>query len=93
MLSMRDCLDYCDLTEDEIELIAEHEGIPDSAAAQVVCGLVQTPEGVLIITRYMQDLIERANERGDTEKAQRAARLCEQFMADHPLGVDPSIRH
>lgn len=85
MLSMRDCLDYCDLTEDEIELIAEHEQIPDVAAAQLVCGLVQTREGVLIITRYMQDLIERATERGDVDKAQRAARLCEQFMTDHPV--------
>lgn len=85
MLSIRDCLDYCDLTDDEIELIAEHEGIPDAAAAQMACGLVQTGEGVLIITRYMQDLIERANARGDLDKAQRAARLCEQFMADHPV--------
>jgi hypothetical protein len=85
MLSMRDCLDYCDLTEDEIELIAEHEQIPDVAAAQLVCGLVQTPEGVLIITRYMQDLVDRAARCGDVQKAQRANRLCEQFMADHPI--------
>ncbi len=28
MLSIRDCLDYCDLTDDEVSLIAEHEGIP-----------------------------------------------------------------
>ena len=34
MLSIRDCLDYCDLTDDEIALFAEHEGIPDAAAAQ-----------------------------------------------------------
>ncbi len=85
MLSIRDCLDYCDLTEDEISLIAEHEGIPDVAAAQVACGLVQTPEGVLLLTGYMLDLVERAARRGQPEKAERARRLCEQFMADHPL--------
>jgi hypothetical protein len=85
MLSIRDCLDYCDLTDDEIELIAEHEDIPDVAAAQLVCGLVQTPEGVLMLTLYMQELIERANRRGDTEKAQRASRICARFMNDHPL--------
>ena len=34
MLSIRDCLDYCDLTDDEVALVAEHEGIPDGAAAQ-----------------------------------------------------------
>jgi hypothetical protein len=85
MLSMRDCLDYCDLTDDEVSLIAEHEGIPDVAAAQVACGLVQTAEGVLLITNFMLDLIERANEEGDCAKAERAKSLCAQFMADHPL--------
>ncbi len=85
MLSIRDCLDYCDLTDDEIELIAQHEDIPDVAAAQLVCGLVQTPEGVVMLTRYMQELIERANQRGDVEKAQRASEVCARFMSDHPL--------
>ncbi|MBR0564689.1 hypothetical protein J5J83_00995 [Azoarcus sp. L1K30] len=85
MLSIRDCLDYCDLTEDEVALIAEHEGIPDAAAAQVACGLVQTPEGVVLLTRYMLDLIEKADARGDAEKATQARSLCSRFMADHPL--------
>lgn len=40
MLSIRDCLDYCDLTDEEVLLIAEHEDIPDAAAAQLCCGLV-----------------------------------------------------
>lgn len=85
MLSIRDCLDYCDLTDDEVQLIAEHEDIPDVAAAQLVCGLVQTPEGVVLLTRYMQDLIERANERGEHDKALRAMRVCAQFLHDHPI--------
>jgi len=85
MLSIRDCLDYCDLTDDEVALIAEHECIPDAAAAQVVCGLVQTPEGVLMLTNFMLDLVERANERGDDAKAAKAKSVCARFMADHPL--------
>ncbi len=85
MLSIRDCLDYCDLTEDEVALIAEHEGIPDAAAAQVACGLVQTPEGVVLLTQYMLDLIEKADERGQVEKATVARSLCSKFMTDHPL--------
>ncbi|WP_341645374.1 hypothetical protein [Thauera sp. SDU_THAU2] len=85
MLSIRDCLDYCDITDDEVALVAEHEGIPDAAAAQVVCGLVQTPEGVLLLTNFMLDLVERANECGDQEKAARAKSVCARFMADHPL--------
>ncbi|MBL8445616.1 MAG: hypothetical protein JNK52_16365 [Zoogloeaceae bacterium] len=85
MLSIRDCLDYCDLTDDEVELIAEHENIPDAAAAQLVCGLVQTPEGVLMLTQYMQQLIERAASKGDMDKVQRAQKVCARFMQDHPV--------
>lgn len=85
MLSIRDCLDYCDLTDDEVGLIAEHEGIPDGAAAQIVCGMVQTPEGVLVLTNYMKDVIDRATERGELDRARRAKDICARFMADHPL--------
>ncbi|NLF53250.1 MAG: hypothetical protein GX576_02355 [Thauera phenolivorans] len=85
MLSMRDCLDYCDLTDDEVALIAEHEDIPDASAAQLACGLVQTPEGVLVLTHCMLDLVERADRDGDCEKAECARRLVARFMADHPL--------
>ena len=85
MLSIRDCLDYCDLTDEEVLLIAEHEDIPDAAAAQLCCGLVQTPEGVLALTHYMRELIERANACGDVHKAKLAASDCERFMKDHPL--------
>lgn len=85
MLSIRDCLDYCDLTEDEVALIAEHEGIPEGAAAQIVCGMVQTPEGVLVLTSFMQDLIEQATQRGDYARARRAQDIRDRFVADHPL--------
>lgn len=85
MLSIRDCLDYCDLTDDEIELIAEHGDIPDVAAAILACGLVQTSEGVLVLTRTLQELVERADERGDSEKSRHAREVCARFMSDHPL--------
>ena len=84
MLSIRDCLDYCDLTDDEVALIAEHEGIPEAAAAQIACGMVQTPEGVLVLTGYMQDLIAEASRRGDVDWVERAKSICARFMADHP---------
>ncbi len=85
MLSIRDCLDYCDLTDDEVALLAEHEGIPEPAAAHIACGMVQTPEGVLVLTHFMLDLVEQANARGDKVKAAQAESVCARFMADHPL--------
>ena len=85
MLSMKDCLDYCDLTEEEIELIAELQRIPDFAAAQFACALVQTPEGVLILNHFMQELIDQAEQCGETERARRCRTIRERFSLNHPL--------
>lgn len=93
MLSIRDCLDYCDLTEDEVLLFAEHTGIPEGAAAQMICGMVQTPEGVLVLTKYMLDLVERATAAGDPEQMARARALCNRFMSDHPLPQHHPLPH
>ena len=35
MLSIEDCLALCDLTEDEVHAIAQHEHIPEVAAAEM----------------------------------------------------------
>ncbi|NTV11598.1 MAG: hypothetical protein HGA47_12630 [Zoogloea sp.] len=85
MLSIKDCLDYCDLTNEEVDILAEHEDMTDVAAAQLACGLVQTQEGTLVLTHYMMDLIDRAERRGDLAKAKYIRSVCAQFMADHPV--------
>ena len=35
MLSMQDILDYCDLNDDVIEVIADHTGVPMIVAAEM----------------------------------------------------------
>lgn len=85
MLSMRDCLDYCDLTDDEVSLIAEHEDITDVAAATMACGLVQTSEGTVLLTQYMEELLERAQIEGRVEQAMRARQVLAKFKVDHPV--------
>jgi hypothetical protein len=84
MLSIRDCLDYCDLTDDEVALIAEHERIPNIAAAHIVCGMVQTVEGLALLGRYLEDLVERATRSGQADKAARARNFHSRLRATHP---------
>lgn len=85
MLSMRDCLDYCDLTDDEVALIAEYEGIPDIMAAQVLCGLVQTDDGVQLLARWLRELIEYADAAGMPDKAARARAEFNRFSTAYHL--------
>lgn len=85
MLSIRDCLDYCDLTDEDVAIIAEHHDIPEAAAAQIACGLVQTREGTLMLTQFMLDLVNHAEERGDGIRAKRFRDACARFIASHPI--------
>lgn len=85
MLSIRDCLDYCDLTDEDVAIIAEHHDIPEAAAAQIACGLVQTREGTLMLTQFMLDLVDHAEECGDGIRAKRFRDACARFIASHPI--------
>lgn len=81
MLSLRDCLDYCDLTDEDVALIAQHESIPKVAAAQILCGMVQTPEGVLLLSHYFEELEARAHRAGRLDQAARTRQACARIKA------------
>lgn len=85
MLSLQDCLDYCDLTDDDVDLLAEHEHLPHDVAAHIACGLVQTPAGVVLIDHVMEDMIERAQTHGQLAKAEHVSHVYARFKAAHPL--------
>jgi hypothetical protein len=79
MLTLKDCLDYCGLTEDEIHLIAEHEHLPEIIAAEFGSMLLHTTNGMRIIQRYIQDNIKEAESRGQARKAERLHEVLGQF--------------
>lgn len=85
MLTMRDCLDYCDLTDEEVELFAEHEHIPDDVAAPLACSLVQTEEGIKIIYSCLSDLASDAINHGAMDKAEHVLHVYAEFRSAHPL--------
>lgn len=84
MLSFEDCLGLCDLTEDEIAAIAEHEHIPQMAAVELGNYLVHVPGGEMRIKAIIRDDIAAARARGD-RAAELALRLvlCN-FVHQHP---------
>ncbi|MRR50413.1 MAG: hypothetical protein EG825_05780 [Rhodocyclaceae bacterium] len=85
MLSMRDCLDYCDLTEDEVALLAEAGDVPGECAAEVACGLVQSPEGTQLLTCMLENALCHVKARGDVCALEAAQQALQRFRADHPL--------
>jgi hypothetical protein len=72
MLTIQDCIELSELTEEEILAIAEHEHIPEMAALELGNYLVGTPEGEQRIRAMIVDDIEHARRDGNLVRVLRA---------------------
>jgi hypothetical protein len=84
MLSLEDCIALCGLTEDEVLAIAEHEHIPEIAAAELGNYLVRTPDGELCIKAMIRDDIAAAAARGDWLRELTLKMVVRNFIVEHP---------
>ncbi len=84
MLTYEDCLGLCELSEDEIRAIAEHEHIPAIVAAELGNYLVHSADGVPMIRRMIIDDILNAGARGDFRRAAELRMVLRHFVATHP---------
>jgi hypothetical protein len=84
MLSLRDCFAFSELTDEEVQVIAEHEHIPEIVAAELGNGLVHSEDGVLMIKAYMLDCIEHARRNGHFDRADALYAVYRRFDASHP---------
>ena len=84
MLSYEDCVELSDLTEEEIEAIAEHEHLPEIAALELGSYLVHTEEGVPMIKRIILDDIGDARHRGHDQKVLQLKLVLKHFIETHP---------
>ena len=58
MLTLKDAIDYSELTEEEIDAIAEHEHVPEIIAVELGTYLVHSEDGVPMLKRMILDDIE-----------------------------------
>lgn len=84
MLSLIDCLEFCELDVDEIEAIAEHEHIPVIVAAELGCEMLKTPDGIDGLRCILRDNIDHASDLGQCERAERFTSVYRHFCATHP---------
>jgi len=84
MVSLKDCIDMCDLTEEEVVAIAETEKLPAIVAAQVGCTLLRSEGGVEYIRCVLRTRAERAVADGDLHTAAVRFRAYEDFATRCP---------
>lgn len=94
MLTIDDCIALSDLTEQEVEAIAEHERLPEMVAVELGSYLVHTPEGQRRIAAFIRDDIAHARAHGNHRHAATLIMVLRHFMADHAdtrTGRNPSV--
>ena len=84
MLTFEDCVALCELTEEEIAAIAEHEHLPMIVAAELGNYLIHGPEGALRVKRIILDDMTAAGRAGDRRHALTLKLVLRHFVERHP---------
>ena len=83
MLTYEDCLGLCQLSEEEIRAIAEHEHLPEIVALELGNCLIRSPNGDMLVSHMVIDDIRAAERRGDLVRAAQLKHTLRQFIEDH----------
>jgi hypothetical protein len=84
MITFEDCLGLCELSNDEVAAIAEHEHIPTMAAVELGHYLLHAPGGAVRISEMIRDDIKDAVARGDARHAAKLKLAMKYFLLIHP---------
>lgn len=84
MLTFEDCLAYCDLTEEEIDAIAQHEHIPEMVALELGQYLVKSSDGTRRIRRMIIDDIHEAKAHNELDRYLCLKATLKHFVDTHP---------
>lgn len=83
MLTIQDCIEFSELTEDELLAIAEHEHLPEMLAAEMGNYLVHTPQGEKRIKRMIVEDIAAARDHGNLKHAAQLKLVLKHYLEHH----------
>ena len=86
MLTLQDCIELSELTEEEILAFAEHELIPEMVALEMGNYLVHTEAGEKRIKGMIVDDIKHAQDTGNAEHAAVLKNVLKHYMEHHHTG-------
>jgi hypothetical protein len=90
VITLEDCIAMCGLTEEEILAIAEHEHIPEIAAAALAQYLLCQQHGPQKIRAILREDIRAALARGDRKHARELFMALRHFLSVHPEARQPA---
>ncbi len=89
MITLEDCIAFSGLTEEEVLALAEHEHVPEIAAAAFASYLLKQRHGPDKIRIMIIEDIRAALDRGDRRHAKELFAALRHFLATHPELCSP----
>jgi len=90
MITLKDCIAFCGLTEEEVMALAEHEHIPEIVAAGLASQLMKQRHGPDKVRSMIVEDIRAALKRGDRRHAQELFAALRHFLNAHPEMCKPA---
>ena len=84
MITLEDCVAFCGLTEEEVLAIAEHEHMPEIAAAALAEYLTYQEHGTEKIRDMIVDDIRASQARNDRQHVLTLLHVLHNFLRTHP---------
>ena len=84
MITLEDCIGLCDLSEEEVLAIAEHEHMPEMAAVAYGQYLLKEEDGSKKICKMIVDDIRAGQQRNDKDHVQTLLHVLHHFIRSHP---------
>jgi hypothetical protein len=84
MVTLEDCIAFSGLSESEVLALAEHEHIPEIAAAALAEYLLKQRHGQEKVHEMIVEDIRAALHRGDRQHARELFAALRHFLATHP---------
>ncbi|ANY84797.1 hypothetical protein BB934_39290 (plasmid) [Microvirga ossetica] len=84
MISLEDLIGFCDLTPEEVQVVAEHEHVSQAAAAVLGNYLLQSPRRCETIRDMVMDEIRAAVRQHDVAHARQLVSTLRHLLNEHP---------
>ncbi len=90
MISLEDLIGFCDLTPEEVQVVAAHEHVSQAVAAVLGNYLLQSQSGCEKIRDMLMDEIRTAVRQHDVPHARQLVSTLRHFLHEHP---NAAFRH
>jgi hypothetical protein len=90
MISLEDLIGFCDLTPEEVQVVAAHEHVSQAVAAVLGNYLLQSQSGCEKIRDMLMDEIRVAVRQHDVPHARQLVSTLRDFLHEHP---NAAFRH